>query len=146
MLSIKIGDIFDNLKEYQVLVHGCNIYNAMGNGIALTIKQTFPEVYELDKRTIKGDYSKLGTIQYVYVNPDLFIVNAYTQITYWDPKKLLCYDAVRSCMKHIKIKFTGKKICMPKIGAGLARGNWDKIYEIIKEELFDEDVTVFSLK
>jgi O-acetyl-ADP-ribose deacetylase (regulator of RNase III) len=52
------------------------------------------------------------------------------------------YDALRSCFKIVKQKFSGKKIGLPLIGAGLASGNWETIENIIKEELIDEDVTV----
>jgi O-acetyl-ADP-ribose deacetylase (regulator of RNase III) len=44
--------------------------------------------------------------------------------------------------KIMKQKFSGKKIGLPLIGAGLASGNWETIESIIKEELLDEDVTV----
>ncbi len=44
-------------------------------------------------------------------------------------------------MKVIKQQFTGKKIAYPKIGAGLAGGDWDIIYPIICEELAGEHHT-----
>jgi len=42
-------------------------------------------------------------------------------------------------MKH---EFTGKRIGLPFIGAGLAGGDWDVIEDIINDELEGEDVTV----
>jgi O-acetyl-ADP-ribose deacetylase (regulator of RNase III) len=45
-------------------------------------------------------------------------------------------------MKLIKDGFSGKKIGLPFIGAGLAGGDWAIISQIIKEELAGEDITV----
>jgi O-acetyl-ADP-ribose deacetylase (regulator of RNase III) len=52
------------------------------------------------------------------------------------------YDAIRSVFKKIKSNFSGKRIGYPKIGAGLAGGDWDQISKIIDEELIDEDHTL----
>jgi len=40
LLRLALGGRFD------VIVHGCNCQCAMGKGIALSIKQQFPEAYE----------------------------------------------------------------------------------------------------
>lgn len=130
--------------EYDVIAHGCNCFNTMGAGIALTIKNIFPEAYALDRRTVSGDAAKLGTI--VHTNPNVkpIVINCYTQYAFGSKTNPIAadYDAIRSCMKTIKGKFTGKKIGLPLIGAGLAGGDWEVIKLIIQEELIDEDVTV----
>lgn len=41
--------------EFSVIVHGCNCQCAMGKGIAKTIKTRFPEAYQADLKTKKGD-------------------------------------------------------------------------------------------
>jgi hypothetical protein len=58
------GDLIDlALKgDFDVIVHGCNCLNAMGAGVALTIKKVFPEAYAADCKTPRGDKHKLGTI------------------------------------------------------------------------------------
>jgi O-acetyl-ADP-ribose deacetylase (regulator of RNase III) len=48
--------------------------------------------------------------------------------------------------KNIKIDYTGKLIGYPKIGAGLAGGNWNQISKIINEELVDENHTLVEFK
>jgi O-acetyl-ADP-ribose deacetylase (regulator of RNase III) len=45
-------------------------------------------------------------------------------------------------MRHVKAKFSGKRIGYPKIGAGLAKGDWNKISKIIDEELAGEEHTL----
>lgn len=55
------------------------------------------------------------------------------------------YDAVRSCMRWIKERYSGLRIGLPKIVAGLAGGDWDRISRIVDEELDGEDVTLVEL-
>jgi O-acetyl-ADP-ribose deacetylase (regulator of RNase III) len=119
----------------------------MGAGIAKDIKKKFPEAYAVDLATLKGDNTKLGTITHTK-NTKPTIVNCYSQYRYGREKGVLyCnYDAIRSCMKSIKTKFTGKKIGLPKIGCSLAGGDWSIVSKIISEELGDENVTIMLLK
>ena len=49
-------------------------------------------------------------------------------------------------MRWIKQKYTGKRIGLPKIGAGLAGGDWNVIQKIIEEELPGENVTIVVLE
>jgi O-acetyl-ADP-ribose deacetylase (regulator of RNase III) len=49
-------------------------------------------------------------------------------------------------MRKINMEFAGKRIGMPKIGAGLAGGNWNRIEHIINTELKDCKVTVVNYK
>jgi len=132
-------------KEFDVIIHGCNCQCAMGAGIAQAIKDTFPEAYEADLKTEKGSKDKLGTISCAVVNRnehETTIVNGYTQYHWTGPGVLADYDAIRAVMRHVKDKFSGKKIGYPKIGAGLAGGDWDVIVKIIDQELDGEDHTL----
>jgi O-acetyl-ADP-ribose deacetylase (regulator of RNase III) len=131
--------------EFDVIVHGCNCQCQMGKGIALSIKQRFPEAYEADLRTPKGDRAKLGTISFAEIDcpPARFvIVNAYTQFHWRGDGVLVDYDAIRSAFRVIKQQFSGRRIGYPKIGAGLAHGDWSVIALIIDEELVGEDHTL----
>lgn len=70
------------------------------------------------------------------------VVNAYTQYHYRGEGVLADYDAIRSAFRQIKRQFAGKRIGYPRIGAGLARGDWRVIAQIIDEELAGEDHTL----
>ena len=81
----------------------------------------------------------------------LYVVNAYTQFMYGTNHKdgvnnPLDYEALTLCMRKINYTSKGKHIGLPKIGAGLARGDWGKIKEIIQKELKDCNVTVVLYK
>lgn len=133
--------------EFDVIVHGCNCFNTMGAGIAKQIAENFPAVLKEDQKTKYGDINKLGTINWVNIgleNNTLTVVNAYTQY-YYGGTKPVDYDALKLCMRKINHIFKGKKIGLPKIGAGLGGGHWPYIREmIIKEELTDVDVVIVN--
>jgi O-acetyl-ADP-ribose deacetylase (regulator of RNase III) len=135
------GDLIRDREQYEVIAHQCNCFLSFGAGIAAQIKLYIPEAYQVDLSTQYGDKNKLGTITYT-TNSIPIVVNMYGQYKYTRHEIDTNYDALRSCFKLMKQKFSGKKIGLPLIGAGLASGNWETIESIIKEELLDEDVTV----
>lgn len=131
--------------EFDVIIHGCNCHCTMGAGIAKAIRSTFPEAYAADRKTIKGDKNKLGTFSFATVERngcEITIVNGYTQFHWRGPGMLADYDAIRSVMRTVKSRLLGKRIGYPKIGAGLAKGDWNVISQIIGEELDGEDHTL----
>ena len=144
MKEIK-GDLIALAKagEFDVIVHGCNCFCTMGAGIAKSIRANFVKAYMVDQKTAYGNVLKLGTITtYFYVQPrPLVIVNAYTQYDFNGPNNV-DYLAIKHCFQKIKTTFPGKRIGYPKIGAGLAGGNWDIISSLIDKELEEEDHTV----
>lgn len=149
MKTVK-GNIFDLAEqgEFDVIVHGCNCFCTMGKGIAKEVKTRYPWVYEADLRTHKGDMGKLGKFSeagVVSTGGEFTVVNAYTQFHYWGASVKVNYNALRSCFRRIKITYSGYRIAYPKIGAGLAGGDWDIISAIINEELEGEDHTLVLL-
>jgi O-acetyl-ADP-ribose deacetylase (regulator of RNase III) len=116
----------------------------MGRGIALTIKQQFPEAVAADMQTTIGDRDKLGTFTTARIDRDgwnLTIVNGYTQFHWKGEGVLADYDAIRSVFRQVKQQFAGQRIGYPKIGAGLAMGDWEIIASSIEQELAGEDHT-----
>ena len=126
MIKYIEGDLIKLAQSgaFDVIAHGCNCFLAMGSGIAPQIKNAFPEAYEADCTTVAGDESKMGTISHtVYSKPT--VVNIYSQ---YDTKGRrsgnmdLDYDALRSGLKEMKEKFSGKTFGLPMIGAGFQVG------------------------
>jgi len=150
-MKVTEGDLIKKAKEgdFDLIVHGCNCFCTMGGGIAKGIKSEFPEAFDADQATPKGSKDKLGTCSFAKIEREgiqLIVVNGYTQFDYRGHGVKVDYDAVRSCMKWIKEHFEGKRIGLPKIGAGLAGGDWGRISQIIDEELAGEDVTLVIYK
>lgn len=146
MIKYIDGDLVRDAEDFDVIVHCCNCFCQMGSGIAPQIKAKFPEAYKVDCETKSGDRNKLGTITFTKNSP-VTVVNLYGQFGYNARRfggRDVDYDALRSGFKEIKNKFGGKTFGMPKLGAGLAGGDWDIIEKIIEEELIDEQVTVVN--
>ncbi len=134
--------------EFDVIIHGCNCQGVQSAGIAKSIKQRFPMAYAADRRTPLGKPEKLGTYssaEALVTGRKLTIVNAYTQFNY-KGKHNADYEAIRACFKLAAVDFAGKRIGYPKIGAGLAGGDWEIISKIIDEELEGMDHTLVEFE
>ena len=130
-IEVLKGDLLEKIDEFNVIVHGCNCFCVMGAGIALQIKKKFPQAYMADLDTIAGDKSKLGTYTKAMHNQTT-IINAYTQYDTTNEVNV-DYNAIREVFTKLNKHYSGSLVGIPKIGAGLAGGNWDKIYDIISE-------------
>lgn len=150
MTRVVRGNLWDELEtgDCDVLVHGANCFHTMGAGFARQVKLLHPGAFEVDMfKTRKGDRDKLGTVTVFLTQKrdgrSLFIVNAYTQYDYRGPQNHKeNYTAIRSCMQQVRAVFKGRKVLMPRIGAGLAGGDWPTIERIITEELGEVTVCV----
>jgi len=146
-MKIVNGDLIKRAMEgeFDVIIHGCNCFYAMGAGIAKSIKIQFPEAFQADLATEKGDRSKLGDFSHTTLMLNrhaITVINAYIQFHYSGKKVLADYDAIRSVFKKLKSQFSGKRFGFPLIGAGLAGGDWQVISKIIDRELQGEDFTL----
>lgn len=139
MLIIKYGDVFEELKEGDVFVHGCNARGVMGSGIAKVIKERFPAVYERYKKSDK----KLGSITTLVIDGVRY-VNAITQDNYGRDKNKVYVDyiAVEKALSRVVEScqlFGYNRVVFPFIGAGLANGDKDRLLEIFFR-VFENDV------
>ena len=149
MMKTIEGNLIELAKagQFDVIVQGCNCFCTMGKGIALTIKQEFPEAYVADRKTAYADRSQLGTYSKAEaIGRALTVVNAYTQYDWRGQGVKADYDAIEAAFRRLKTEFTGKRIGYPLIGAGLAKGDWSRISAIIDKELEGEDHTLVIFK
>jgi len=136
------GDIVKMVEQFDVVLQGNNCFHTMNAGIARQFREAYPQVYEADYYgTAYADRGKLGTYSRACVG-DAVVLNCYTQYGHNPGDKPFDYDALRRVLKAVKSEYGGKRIAMPMIGSGLAGGEWDRIAEIIEQELDGEDVTV----
>lgn len=153
------GDLIDLAYNgsFDVITHGCNCFCTMGAGIAVRMNEKFfcndPNRYHRESPAERGNADKLGTIEHkAFSRPNgtvLMVVNSYTQYYYgsrngrvWKYGIPLDYDALTMCLRKLNFRYPGQEIGLPKIGCSLAGGNWNRVREIIKEELHDMLVTV----
>lgn len=150
MLNYEGGCLIQALKDGSVgvIAHQSNCFNTMGSGVALAVKKAFPEAYEADQATLKGDRRKLGGYTMASTIYGL-VFNLYGQYNYGkDGAKYTDYHALEEALTNMAhklraVEYTGK-IGLPMIGAGTGGGRWDAIERIILKTLSDWDVVVYT--
>ena len=138
-------------SDCDVIAHGCNCFCTMGSGIARQIRQKYPGAYQADLETINGDLKKLGAFS-LFKSEDFDIYNLYTQYKYGSDKVHLVYAALELSLITMKYhlqweyeNYSELKIGFPKIGCGLAGGDWEKVSKIIENVFSDIDVYVYEI-
>lgn len=144
------GDLLDAFRErkFDAIVHGCNCFHTMGAGIAAAIAKQFPVAYDADKLTQYGRDKRGGYT--LAETPYGKIVNGYTQFNPGraDPKYL--YTAIRTLFTKLDLILPSiivgrPEVGIPKIGAGIAGGDWAVIEQIINEVTPNLDIIVYQL-
>lgn len=154
-INYVIGDATQPQGEgKKIICHVCNDIGAWGAGFVLAISRrwSFPEqFYRARQKYVLGD------VDIISVNPvlsessgDIYVANMIGQHrTGYDGNgnPPIRYDAVRTALEKVNVvaEKQNATLHMPRIGCGLAGGEWEKIEEIIKE-VVTVDVTVYDLK
>lgn len=135
MLNTIKGDLLKMGKENQfdIIIHGCNCFNAMGGGIAYQIQDQFPDAKLADDETVRGDPGKLGTYT-IGMHGRLVILNCYTQYHMSrDGEDVFEYLAFERVLNKISQRFGKWRIGLPLIGMGLAGGDPERIVPMIEQ-------------
>jgi O-acetyl-ADP-ribose deacetylase (regulator of RNase III) len=151
----------------KIIAHVCNDGPAWGAGfvLALSARDKTPE--EFYRRWAKGlivDYSgyyntsvpfHLGEIQIAPFDaahqPLTWVCNMIAQMWVSPGEREfgipLRYWALKLCLAKLnrQAKFGMASVHMPRIGCGLAGGEWSRVEEIIANTLVDVPVTVYDL-
>lgn len=147
------GDLLKLFKdgEFDAIAHGCNCFHMMGAGIAAQISKQFPAALEADKRqTMSGDYSKLGDYSRI-LTAHGWIINAYTQFHSGFVGRDILYPSIEKAFTRVNkyvapvLEFVSDSelsLGIPKIGAGIAGGDWKVIEEIINRVSTRLSITV----
>ena len=142
MREIK-GDLF-KAKE-NVIAHGCNCLGVMGAGVAYGIRELWPKAYKAYVKKHETEGLKLGEVQLVAIGKEKYIANLMTQQNTGGGRQV-DYEAVAKSFRDLHATLPAHyTIAIPRIGAGLAGGNWEVIWRIIEDETNGRDVTVYNL-
>ena len=135
MLKHTKGNLLDMAYngDFDVVVQGCNCFNAMGGGIAREIAERFPEAQWEDRKTTAGDYKKLGNYTQVEIDDTFIIVNAYTQYNMSTGQDVFEYNAFALILQKLAHEYGTKRIGFPYIGMGLAGGKREIIIPMIED-------------
>jgi len=143
MVREEKGDLLETPCRH--IAHGVNCWGVMGSGVAKAIYTKWPTVKEeyitfCDRAmplVQNGQEDLLGAVHEVHLlNKSVF--NCFTQDHYL-PRTIvhLDYKALRECFEHIT-KMELRRLAIPKIGCGLAGGDWTKVKEIINDVTKDD--------
>lgn len=151
-------------KGNKILVHCCNDQGFWGAGFTAALDKKWPHVGSTYRAWVKDcfangeqDTDLLGRVQYVDINrlesryDKLVVANLVGQHHVGhdqNGKPPIRYSAIRKGLKEVSniAWYDCASVVMPKMGAGLAGGDWAIIENIIIEELTGAiDVTVYVL-
>ena len=139
MLKHAKGNLLDMAEngDFDVIVQGCNCFNAMGGGIAKEIRERYPEVAAVDAATVRGDYNKLGNYTKEVVIrknglAEFIVINAYTQYNMSTGEDVFEYPAFALLLQKIERLYGNYSIGLPYIGMGLAGGKKNVIIPMIE--------------
>lgn len=136
----------------KLIAHICNDQGAWGKGFVLALSRRWQQPAEAFRAwcTEKSGF-ELGAVQFVQVEPDLWVANMIAQHRLRAQNGIppIRYEALKGCLEKvtIKAKELGATVHMPRIGCGLAGGEWSRIEPIIVDALCGQgiNVTVYDL-
>lgn len=143
MIEYKNGDFLTS--KAKILAHGVNCSGAFGSGVAGQISKKYPFVREMYFNKYNSFKPwKLGEVQIVDIGGQL-IANCATQQNFGsEPGVIYCsYEAIEKCLRELlalAIEFDIRDIAIPKIGCGLAGGDWNVVEKICKDVFLNSEV------
>jgi O-acetyl-ADP-ribose deacetylase (regulator of RNase III) len=133
----------------KIIAHVCNDIGKWGAGFVLAVSARWPEPeaeYRKWYAAGKGGGFELGAVQLVRVGPHTVVANMIGQqgIKTGSKGPPIRYPAVGQCLAKVgdAALLLGASVHMPRIGCGLAGGEWSRIEPLVREHLGDRGVPV----
>lgn len=154
-LKIVKGDIFDPKFEKvdRIVIHGCNAQGVMASGIAKTIREKYPEVFEdyIYHKKFRG--LNLGDCIVTNISRNFGIISIISQEFYGRDKQrvYVSYQALEHGLKTVArrakslqaIRDKIVEVHLPFIGGGLANGDREYLLEAFTTIFADVEATLF---
>ncbi|HEY8600558.1 MAG TPA: hypothetical protein VIL85_19135 [Thermomicrobiales bacterium] len=137
-----------------LIIHVVNDRGGWGKGFVLALSARYPAAEAAYRRCSRHPADddppfSLGAVQFIAVAPGVWVANILAQHGYRSPVNPvpLDYVALSHGLATVAQFATEQslRVQMPRIGAGLAGGDWDRIAALIEEQLPANDVTVYDL-
>jgi hypothetical protein len=146
------------------IVHIVNARGGWGKGFVLAVSKRWPEPESAYRRWFHNKYDdgkpfELGQVQYVKVEPNLYVCNIVAQSGYGrnnleqhqsetpnstPPIRYMALETGLSDVGKIARRIDAV-VVGPRLGSGLAGGDWSKIEGIINSLLHDVPVYIYDL-
>ena len=149
-ITYRIGDatqpVGDGLK---IIVHCCNDQGKWGRGFVLALSQRWPKAEQEYRRWFRTGLPTLGAVLYVRVAEDTVVANLIGQhgIHTVDGVPPIRYEALERGLQRVTnfAETHGATVHAPRLGAGLAGGEWARIEEIL-QRVMTVPVTIYDLQ
>lgn len=133
----------------KLIVHVCNDKGGWGKGFVVAISKRWEEPEAGYRRWHKKGGNppfELGQVQFAEVEPNLWVANMIGQHGMGQKrgKPPIRYEAVEEGLRRVA-EFASQKeasVHMPRIGCGLAGGEWQEIKQIIERTLVASGIEV----
>jgi O-acetyl-ADP-ribose deacetylase (regulator of RNase III) len=137
--------------KYSVICHCCNAIGAWGKGFVVPLGKKYPRAKERYFEFIKASNkdNRLGSVSFAKVADNVIVANIIGQYDIYpkNGKIPLDYEALEKGFKFIIEMFEMHRmpltIHMPKIGCGLAGGDWNRVENIIKNTFISSNIEVY---
>ena len=138
----------------RIIVHVCNDVGGWGRGFVLALSKKWKQPEQQYRAWAGGEGDlpfELGQAQFVQVEDKVWVANLLGQhgIRRRGGVPPVRYEAIQQGLQRVAEQATqhGASVHMPRIGAGLAGGDWNTISEIVHDELTAKGipVTVYDL-
>lgn len=135
----------------KIIAHCCNNAGLWGAGFVMALSRRWKAPFAVFDKAHSEKRDLLGSFQLAPVETDIIVCNIIGQHgTSWDDmgNPPVRYEALRKGFHDLAeqirslIKPT-PSVHMPRLGCGLAGGQWHIVEKIIQEELSARDIAVF---
>ncbi len=167
MITYLKGDAtYPEFSGMKLLPHVCNDSGKWGRGYVLALSkrwdrpERFYRMWHQDflqselrsvapgKEILTPLTFGLGEVQFVQVEDDIYVANMVAQVGYGMRNGIpLRYSALEQCLDKVAVfaKALNASVSMPRIGAGLAGGDWTRIEPIISKSLNSVNTYIYDL-
>jgi O-acetyl-ADP-ribose deacetylase (regulator of RNase III) len=136
-------------KGVKVICHVCNDIGGWGKGFVLAVSRRWAQPEEQYRawhaKRAENDFG-LGAVQFVQVEPYVWVANMVGQrgTKPGSSGPPIRYEAVAECLRKVAAKAAELKasVHMPRIGCGLAGGDWSRVEPLIDEHLCGRGLAV----
>ena len=142
-MSIKIikKSVLDATTDY--ICHQVNCCGVMGAGLAKSIREKYPEVYQKYRYAcLHTDKDLLGCVQIIGK-----VVNIFGQRSYGRNIRQTDYEALKTAFTKLHNKLPiDKSLAFPYgFGCGLAGGEWKIVYELIETNFPEREIEIYKI-
>lgn len=145
-LEIVKGDLFENVKEDDIIVHCVSADFALGAGFAKILndktdmRRKLQLVYPNHYKDFKLSKLKSSTYGEALIVDN--VCNLVTKLNSYDKPTYLSLTSALDNLYGYCIRYNIKSLVMPKIGCGLDKLDWNNVKVILESKFDDLDIDI----